>query len=137
MEKSAIQQMLEHREEGNDGEKESSPPLSEGEARAFHTWKVIQECLDRLLSDTNYVLERNSITAFKESLLMTRSTLSVESFEDVNMPTWSLDIHQMMSHGINHFFIEEYKKQGLPVETIIIRSGDKVLAQCIIPYYQQ
>ena len=110
-----------------------STGLSEGETRAFDAWKVIQDCLDRLIADANYALERNLGNTDKESLLMTRSTLSVEVFEDVNMKTWSFDIQQMMSHGINYFFIEEYKTQALPVETIIIKNGDQTLAQCIIP----
>jgi len=104
------------------------------EKRQESALKLIRLCLDLLAHNARETVHQRGIESFKDkTTYMTHEKIELAYFVKENMPNWSIDVKQMMSRYKDDYFLNQYREDNQPVDTVTIKIGDEVVGRVIIP----
>lgn len=101
--------------------------------RLDYSMKLLQGSLDILLYNAKQTLEKRGKASFSGELRVEIDLTNLAYFDEVNKNAWSSDIKQMMSIEVSEEFLKQYRADNMPVDTLIVKIGDEIIARSMIP----
>ncbi len=87
-----------------------------------------------LRQNADETIQQRGLESFKDQTeTITQETINLNYFADENRDNWSDDVKQMMSRPQYDYFLNQYRQDKLPVDTLAINLGNDTVGRIIIP----